>query len=97
MKIKIIKFIQCGPCFINGLKFQEISFFETFYIVIRHLVFVTLIYFLYISTYGVCDKNLGPKINCLDIFYESLNFFFLKRQSFGFFQDLIIILKLVQI
>jgi hypothetical protein len=50
MKVNTIKFIQCGPCFINGPKFPEISFFETFYIVIGHLVFVTLIYFMYIST-----------------------------------------------
>jgi hypothetical protein len=34
MKIRIVKFIQCEPCSINGLKFLEISFFETLYIVI---------------------------------------------------------------
>jgi hypothetical protein len=39
MKIRIIKFIQCGPCFINGSKLLEISFFEFFYITIGHLVF----------------------------------------------------------
>jgi hypothetical protein len=50
MKVRTIKFIQCGPCSINGPKLIEISFFETFYIAIGHLVFVTLIYFMYIST-----------------------------------------------
>jgi len=30
MKVKIIKFIQCGPCFINGQKFQEIDFLKFF-------------------------------------------------------------------
>jgi hypothetical protein len=30
MKVRIVKFIQCGPCSINGPKFQEISFFEFF-------------------------------------------------------------------
>ncbi len=49
MKVKVIKFVQCGPCSINGPKFLEISPFEIFYIVIKHLVFVTLIQFMYIS------------------------------------------------
>ncbi len=50
MKIRIIKFIQCAPCSINGPKFPEISLFETYYIVIRHLVFVTFIDLIYNST-----------------------------------------------
>jgi hypothetical protein len=50
MKARIIKFIQCGPCFINGPKLFEISLFEFFYITIGHLVFITLIHFMYIST-----------------------------------------------
>jgi len=48
--VRIVKFIQRESCSINGLKFSEISFFENFYIVIGLLVFVTFIYFLYIST-----------------------------------------------
>jgi hypothetical protein len=61
MKARIIKFIPCGPCFINDPKFLKISLFETFYIAIGHLVVVTLIHFMYISTKGVFGKNLGPK------------------------------------
>jgi hypothetical protein len=48
MKVRIVKFIQCGPYSINGPKFLEISFLKTFYIVIEHLIFVTLIHFMYI-------------------------------------------------
>jgi len=50
LKVKIIKFIQCGPYFINGPKFPEISFLKTFYITIGHLVFVTFIHFMCINT-----------------------------------------------
>jgi len=57
MKVRIIKFIQCGPHFINDLKFLKISLFETFYVAIWHLVFVTFMHFMYISTQGVCGKN----------------------------------------
>jgi hypothetical protein len=39
MKVKTIKFIQCGPCFINAP-----IFFEIFYIAMRHLDFVTFIH-----------------------------------------------------
>jgi hypothetical protein len=42
--------------------------------------------FIHISKQGVCNKNLGPKNNNLDIIYESLNFFFLMKQSLDFFQ-----------
>jgi hypothetical protein len=49
MNVKIIKFIQCGPYSINGPKFPKVSFFETLYIVIKHLVLVTLEHFIYIS------------------------------------------------
>jgi hypothetical protein len=45
MKVKIIKFIKCGPCYINGA-----IFFEIFYIAIKHLNFITLIHFTYIIT-----------------------------------------------
>jgi hypothetical protein len=41
LSVKIVKFIQCGPCSMNGPKFPKISFFETFYITIRHLIFIT--------------------------------------------------------
>jgi hypothetical protein len=41
MNVKIIKFIQCGPCSINGPKFPKNSFFEILYIAIGHLVLVT--------------------------------------------------------
>jgi hypothetical protein len=61
MKVRVVKYVQCGPCFINGPKFLEMSFFEIFYIAIRHLVFVTLIHFMYISTEGVYGKNFGLK------------------------------------
>jgi hypothetical protein len=44
MKVRIVKFIQCEPCSINGPNFLEISFFEAFYITIKHLVFVTFIH-----------------------------------------------------
>jgi hypothetical protein len=50
MKMKIIRFIQCGPCSINGPKFLEIFFFEIFYITIGHLVLVTFIHFIHINT-----------------------------------------------
>jgi hypothetical protein len=62
MKIKIVKFIQCGPCFVNGSKFLRIWLFETFYITIGHLVLVKCIYFIHLNTQGVCDKKkLGQK------------------------------------
>jgi hypothetical protein len=32
MKVRIVNFTQCGPCFISGPKFPEIWKFETFYI-----------------------------------------------------------------
>jgi hypothetical protein len=96
MKVKIIKFIQCGPCSINGPKFQEISIFETFYIVIRHLFFVTFIHFMYINTKMFVIRILGQK-KCLDIPYESLNLFFFVNKVLDFFHDFIIIVKFVQI
>jgi hypothetical protein len=49
MNLRKIKFIQCEPCFINGPKFPEFSFFETLYIAIGHLVLVTLEHFIYIN------------------------------------------------
>jgi hypothetical protein len=36
MKVRIVKFIQCGPYLINGPKFPKFSLLKTFYIVIRH-------------------------------------------------------------
>jgi hypothetical protein len=50
MKIKIIKFIHCRPCFINGPKFSKFSFFITLHIIIRHLVLVTLERFIYTNS-----------------------------------------------
>jgi hypothetical protein len=50
MKVRIVKFIQCGPYSINGPKFLKFSLFETFYIAIGNLVFVALVHFMYIST-----------------------------------------------
>jgi hypothetical protein len=61
MKVRILKFIQCGPCSINGPRFLEILFFETFDIAIGHFAFVTLKDFMYISIEGVCGKNLRPR------------------------------------
>jgi hypothetical protein len=78
IKVRIIKFIQCGPCSINGPKFQEISFFETFYIVLGHLVLSHLILKVFVV------KILGQK----KLFKHSLWVLkknFLKRQSFEFF------------
>ncbi len=39
---------------INNPKFPEISFFETFYIQIRHLVFVTLIHLVLCTLIPMC-------------------------------------------
>jgi hypothetical protein len=50
MRVKIMKIIQCGPCSINGSKLSKNSLFESCYIVIKHLVFVTIIHIIYIST-----------------------------------------------
>jgi hypothetical protein len=38
MKVKIVKFIQCGPCSINGQNSLKKIKIETFYIAIKHLV-----------------------------------------------------------
>jgi hypothetical protein len=51
-KVKLAKFIQCGPCSINGPKSQEIWFFETFYNAIR-LFFLSHLDLLYTLTYKV--------------------------------------------
>jgi len=59
MKIKIVKFIQCDPCSIKGLKLLELSLFETFYITIGHLLFVTFIDFIYITPKVFVVKILG--------------------------------------
>ncbi len=50
MKVKMVKFIQGGPCFISGPKFLETSFFEILYIKIRQLVLATLEHFTYINS-----------------------------------------------
>jgi len=50
MKVKIVKFIQYGPCSINRPKFSKIRLFETSYIIIGHLILVTFIYFIHINT-----------------------------------------------
>jgi hypothetical protein len=49
MNVRMLKFKQCRPCSINGPKFLEISFFETLYIAIKHLAFITFEDFIYIS------------------------------------------------
>jgi len=61
MNVKIVDFIHCEPCFINGSKFSKISAFEILYIAIGHLVLIKLAHFIYISNEGVCDKNLEAK------------------------------------
>jgi hypothetical protein len=51
MNVKIVDFIQCEPCFINGSKFSKfskISVFEILYIAIGHLVLIRLEHFIYI-------------------------------------------------
>jgi len=88
MKIKIVKFIQCGPCFINGSQNLRIWLFETFYITIGHLVLVKCIYFIHLNKQGVCDKKNWAKKSCLNILYESLNYFFLCNKVLDFFQGL---------
>jgi hypothetical protein len=50
MKVRIVKFIPHKPHSIDGPKFSKFSFYETFYIMIGHLVFVTFIHFIYINT-----------------------------------------------
>jgi hypothetical protein len=42
-KIKTVKFIQYGPCSINGPKFSKNSLLETLYVAIGHLILVTLV------------------------------------------------------
>jgi len=49
-KVQITKYIQCGPCSINGPKSQEIWLFQTFYSATRHFVFVTFKPFIHINT-----------------------------------------------
>jgi hypothetical protein len=52
----------------------KIQFLKLLTFIIRHLVFVTLIHFIYIDT-SVCGKNLGPNVS-LDIHFESLELLF---------------------
>ncbi len=68
-------------------KIPRNSLFENFYIVIRHLVFVTLIHFMYINTYGVCGTNVRP-IFKKNIPYEFFNFFSSKNKIFDVFPRL---------
>jgi hypothetical protein len=72
--------------FVNGPKFPKFWLFETFHIVIGHLVLVTFIHFIDITTEGVVVKILDQKH--LDIFYESLKFFFSRNKDLNFFQRL---------
>jgi hypothetical protein len=80
MKVKIVKFIQCGPCSINGQKFLEIWFFGTFYIAIGHW-FLSHSCILYTLTCKVLVvKILGQK----KLFIHSLwvlELFFLMKQN----------------
>jgi len=61
MNVKIVKFIQCGPCSINDPKFPKISLFEILYIAIRHIFLITLENVIYISISGICGRNLEAK------------------------------------
>jgi hypothetical protein len=61
MKVRILKFIQCGPCSINVPKLPKFWLLKTFSIMTGHLVLVTFIHFIHISTWGVCGKNLKQK------------------------------------
>jgi len=96
-KVRIIKFIQCRPYFINGPKFLKILLFETFYIVIGHLVLVTFMH-LYTLTHKVfVVKILGQK-NLFRYSLWVLEPFFPHATKFWiFFKNLVGILKLVQI
>ncbi len=51
MKMRLIKFIQCGPCFI--------WFFEKNYITIVYLVLVTFIHFIHITHKVFVVQHLG--------------------------------------
>jgi hypothetical protein len=62
MKMRIINFILCRPCFINGPKFSNFWFFESFYITIGQLVIVTFIHFIHIAHKMFMVKILGQKI-----------------------------------
>jgi hypothetical protein len=79
MKMRIIKFIQCEPCFSNAP-----IFFEFFYSTIMHLIFVTW-YILYKLTNKVfVIKILGQK----KLFRNSIwafHFIFLWNKVLYFF------------
>ncbi len=84
MKVRIIKFIQCAPCSINGPKFLEISIFEILYIAIGHLVLVTLEDFFTLITKLLVVKILRKNslFKCSLWVHEA---FFLVRQTPGEF------------
>jgi hypothetical protein len=80
-----MKFIQCGPCFINGPKILETWFFETFYIIIKHLVLVTFIHFIHIAHKVFVVKILVQKKLFKHFLWVFELLFFLMKQSPRFF------------
>ncbi len=97
MKVKIIKFIQCGPYSINGPKFSKKWFFQTFYIALRHLVFVIFIHAYTLANEVFVVKILGQKKLFRHYLWILELFFSHKSKSWIFFKDLVGILKLIEI
>jgi hypothetical protein len=95
MKVRIVKFIQWGPCSINSPKFPKIWFFETFYITIRHLVLVTFIHFIHNKVFVV--KILGQKKWFRHSLWMFELFFSHETKYWIFFKNLVGIFKPVQI
>jgi hypothetical protein len=97
MKIRIVKFIQCGLCSINGPKFSTKFIFWNFLHYNRAFDFC--------HTHTLC--TLVPKVFVVRILGQNLVFkhslwilelfFSLRDKIMDFFQDLVGILKLVQI
>jgi hypothetical protein len=94
MNVKIVKFIQCGPCSINGPKFPKKIFFENLYIAI-YTFFLSYSNILYTLVAKVFVVEILKQNNLFRPCLWVLEFFFLTRQSLG--KDWLGILKLVQI
>jgi hypothetical protein len=94
MNVKIVKFIQCGPCSINGPKFPKILFFEILYIAI-YTFFLSHSNILYTLIAKVFVVEILKQNNLFRPCLWVLEFVFFTRQSLG--KDLLGILKLVQI
>jgi hypothetical protein len=78
--VRIVKFIQCGSCSINGPKFPQISLFKTFYILIGHF-FLSYSYTLCTLVPKVLVVKLLGQKNSYEHSLWIFELFFLKRQS----------------